>query len=215
MTTRTDPQLCERLTWEVEELINPGGILDQLKQLMPQQTATAETDKSHRGQQFGAPIPWHPEAGHVYMTIHAGARELENEIRYRLNGTLKNRGGSDGNPRAALAAITQLAYALPAEHVEDAAALVGKWVTAARQIRDIDQADRWVPLPRTPGHYPPPCPYCSTYALRMSRRAGEVRCINTECQDGRGRRPVARMAHGLLSGDAYLAFADGREVTYQ
>lgn len=215
MTLCADPQICERLTWEVEELINPGGLIDQLNKLMPEQICSADADKSHRGQQFGAPIPWHPEAGQIYMTIHAGARELENNMRYQLNRTTKQRGGSDNNTRKALTEITRLAYALPAPTVEDATAMVRQWVTAARQIRDIDQADRWVPLPRTPGHYPPPCPYCDTYALRMSRRAGEVRCINPDCTDGRGRRPVARMAHGLLSGDAYLAFADGREVTYQ
>ncbi|MBT2213473.1 hypothetical protein [Actinomadura sp. NEAU-AAG7] len=215
MPTHADPHQRERLQWDIEELIRPGGLIDQIEELMPKQTATADTNKCHRGHLFGPPIPWHAEAAAVLMDIHVGARDLENLIRYQINGTTRNRGGSDGNTRLAIREIGRLSYALPAAQVEDAAAMVRRWVTAARQIGDIDQADRWVPLPRQPGHYPPPCPYCDTYALRMSRRAGEVRCINPECADARGRRPVARMAHGLLSGDAYLAFADGREVTYQ
>jgi hypothetical protein len=111
--------------------------------------------------------------------------------------------------------VTNLAYAVPAEVAADAAERVAHWVRSARQIRDLDQADRWVPLPRDPGRMPPPCPYCDTYSLRMSRRAGEVRCIAPECCDDRGRRPVARMEIGQLSGDAYLAFADGREIVYR
>lgn len=209
------PLTHDRLHWDVEELTNAGGLLDQLNALLPVPTSTLDNSPLRHIKTFGAPAPWHPEAGNILMAIHAGARDLENEMRYRLNGTTAKRGGSEVNTRKALASVVRLAYALPAPVVEDAANQVAGWVRAARQIHDIDQTDRWVPLPRAPGMMPPPCPYCDTYALRMSRRAGEVRCINPECVDDRGRRPVARMAYGHLTGDAYLAFGDGREVVYE
>ena len=149
------------------------------------------------------------------MAIHTGARDLETEMRYRVTKTIRGRGGSDANTRLALRAVGGLVYAVPGPVADDAARRVAQWAENIRTVGDIDQAHRWTPLPQAPGCDPPPCPYCDLFSLRMSRTAYLVRCINSACVDDRDRRPVARMMAGGLTGDAYLAFGDGREVVYQ
>ncbi|HLV74900.1 hypothetical protein FHX41_1235 [Actinomadura hallensis] len=127
----------------------------------------------------------------VLLDIHAGARELEADLKYRVAGRAPEpRGGSDVNTRAALKSIVRLAEALDEEQVKAAARIVGRWATTARRLRDVDEAERWEPLPRRPGALPPPCDYCETYSLRWNRRSGEVRCCNPECLDADGRRGV-------------------------
>lgn len=205
----------ERLSWDVEELTRYGGLLDILSALLPEPVAIATVGAYGVHRVSGSPAPWHAEAADVLMAIHAGARELENDMRYRVTGNASNRGGSDANTRDALAAVVALAPAVSEPAARDAAGLVARWVRQARQVRDVDQADRWVTLPRMPGMSPPPCPYCQTYALRMSRTAGEVRCLNAECLDDDGRRPVARMEYGRLSGDGVLVFRDGSQIVYE
>lgn len=204
----------DQLTGDIDTLTKPGGLLDQLTALITEQASNPDT-KHITKRLTGSSPPWHAEAAHVLTEIHQGARDLENDIRYSITGRTMTRGGSDANTRKALHAITQLTPAVPEHITRHAAGQIAGWVRAAQRIRDIDQTERWVPLPRMPGMRPPPCPYCRTYGLRMNRMAGEVRCVNRECVDDEGRRPVARMEHGRLTGDAYLAFADGREVIYQ
>ena len=205
----------ERLAWDINELTRYGGLLDTLTALLPETGTTPDTEKSSAHKISGSPPPWHAEAADVLMTIHAGARELESVMRYRVTGTVPIRGGSDGNTRAALAGVAALAGAVPDSAARAATSLVAHWVRRARQVRDIDQTERWVALPRLPGLLPPACPYCRTYALRMSRAAGEVRCMNAQCLDRDQRRPVARMEYGLLSGDGILMFADGGRLSYE
>jgi len=203
------------LAVDVDHLVRPGGILDQLEALLPEPVADPSTGTTSHHKVTGSPAPWHAEAAAVLLDIHAGARELEADLKYRVTGRAPEpRGGSDVNTRSALRSIVRLAEALDDDQVKDAARTVGRWVTTARQLRDIDQADRWEPLPRRPGALPPPCEYCATYSLRWNRRSGEVRCVNGDCRDGDGHRPVARMEIGRLTGTAALVWRDGRTVTY-
>lgn len=203
------------LAVDVDHLVRPGGILDQLEALLPEPVADPSTGTTSHHKVTGSPAPWHAEAAAVLLDIHAGARELEADLKYRVAGRAPEpRGGSDVNTRSALRSIVRLAEALDDDQVKDAARTVGRWVTTARQLRDIDQADRWEPLPRRPGALPPPCEYCATYSLRWNRRSGEVRCVNGDCRDGDGHRPVARMEIGRLTGTAALVWRDGRTVTY-
>ncbi|GAA2092386.1 hypothetical protein [Actinomadura alba] len=200
---------------DVHELTRPGGILDQLDALLPEQVTDPTTGGTSGQKTTGSPAPWHAEAAAVLVTIHEEARRLEASLRREVTGRLgRRRGGSDGNTREALAAIVNLTEAVCEDEVKRAARIVARWVTSARQIRDIDQADRWEPLPRLPGHLPPACDWCSTYSLRMNRRTGEVRCTNHRCTDEEGRRPYARILAGSYSGQTSLVWQDSRSVVY-
>jgi hypothetical protein len=202
------------LAVDVDHLVRPGGILDTLEALLPEQVTDPTGEPSHQ-KVTGSPAPWHAEAAAILLDVTEGSRRLEASLRRDVSGRLgERRGSSDHNTRAALRSIVRLAEALDDDQVKTAARIVGRWVTFARQLRDIDEADRWEPLPRQPGALPPACPYCATYSLRWNRRSGEVRCVNVECRDGDGARPVARMEIGRFTGTAALVWRDGRSVTY-
>lgn len=202
------------LALDVDHLVRAGGILDQLEALLPEQVTDPQAGGA-RPKVTGSPAPWHTEAAAALLDITEGARRLEASLRRDVGGNLgARRGNSDPNTRAALRSIVRLAEALAGDQVKTAARIVAQWVTAARQLRDIDQADRWEPLPRLPGTLPPPCDYCTTYSLRWNRRSGEVRCVLPDCRDGDGHRPVARMEVGRFTGLAALVWRDGRSITY-
>lgn len=203
------------LAVDVDHLVRPGGILDQLAALLPEPVADPSTGTTSHHKVTGSPAPWHAEAAAALLDVHEGARRLEASLRRDVSGRLgERRGSSADNTRAALKSIVRLCEALDDDQVKDAARIVARWVTSARQLRDIDLADRWEPLPRRPGTLPPPCDYCATFSLRWNRRSGEVRCVNGECRDGDGHRPVARMEIGRFTGQAALVWRDGRTVTY-
>lgn len=200
---------------DIHELVSPGGILDQLERLLPEQATSPDAHGTTTGEIAGSPAPWHAQAAAVLLDIHEGARRLEASLRRDIASRLgERRGGSDENTRRALQSVLRLAQALDDHQLRHTAHIVGRWVTSAQQIRDIDQADRWEPLPRLPGMLPPACDYCGTFSLRWNRRAGEVRCILSACRDDDGRRPVARMVIGRYSGQASLIWQDGRSVVY-
>jgi hypothetical protein len=202
------------LAIDVDHLVRRNGILDQLEGLLPEEGTTDEPS-SHPGKITGSPAPWNAEAAAIYFDITEGARRLEASLRRDVSGRLgERRGNSTPNTRSALRSVVRLTEALDDDRVKTTTRIVARWVTTARQLRDIDQADPWEPLPRLPGHLPPACDYCSTYSLRWNRRSGEVRCVLRDCRDGDGKRPIARMEIGRFTGQAALVWRDGRSVTY-
>lgn len=213
--TNATPGSIEQIALDVAELTREAGIIDQLRELLPEQPEDPTIGTMSRTK-AGSRAPWHPEAAAAFVAIHAGARELERDLRYRVTGhSGKERGGTDQNTRDALAAITSLVYAVDEPTQRETGHEIATWLRAARQIRDIDRQDRWVPLPRQKGYLPPACDYCHTYALRMNRRTGAVRCSNSGCIDDNGDRPTARMHIGRYSGQGALVWRDGREVIYK
>lgn len=191
------------------------ALLPRLAELLPEQVAdpTRGTLSHHRV--TGSPAPWHPEAGPVLMTIHAGAREVETLLRYHLTGRLgEDRGGSDGNTEAALEAIVRLVYGVPDDLARFVRRELDRWIEQARQIRDIGESERWIPIHVPKGQLPPACPYCRTYSLRVAQESGRVRCANPRCEDGSGQRPAGRIDRNRLDGSAMLVWADGRTIYY-
>lgn len=199
---------------DIRALAADGGLLDQLEALLTEPVADPTTGTLSRTKATSAE-PWHGEASNVLMTVHAGARELEIDLRYRARLPIRERGGTTANTKAALGALPALVDLAPPDVARDAERQVGGWVLAAQRIRDIDQTDKWSPVPRARGALPPTCPYCGNFSLRMSRERQEVRCTHPGCSDDDGRRPVARMEHGAVSGEAYLVFGDNRTVEYR
>lgn len=206
----------QELADAVTALTATGGLVDQLRELLAEQATSTTYGTRSRHKVTGSPAPWNVEAASVYLIIHHGARDLESDLRYLVTGaTGPDRGGSDANTRAALDAVAKLAEAVDDDTASYAARTVAGWVTAAHQTRDIDIADRPVPLPRVPGQLPPACDYCHRLSLRMSTRTGVVFCISPACVDGEGRRPLARIETGRYTGVPSLVWQDGRNVIYQ
>lgn len=159
--------------------------------------------------------PWQAEAASAYWTIHAGLREMVNDLRIDRGLYELAWSGHDGETGRVIARIRNLVPVVSADAVRDAAKRAESWVTAARQITDIDEAERWTPVPRVPGAKPPACPYCRTFSLRMARHRGEVRCSFPGCRDGDGNPTRARMEFGARSGEAMLVFGDDTTLHYR
>lgn len=203
----------EQLRHDIGELVRPGGLLDMLEALIPEQVGDPATGTLSHRHTISNP-PWHVEAAETLMVIHAGARDVEAKLAYLVLHTRRRRGSSAANTRHALRAIADLADRAGPPHDRHARTEVETWTRIARQLRDVDQQERWTTLPRQPGHVPPPCPYCDTYALRWSPTTGNIRCTNTDCADEGGHRPKAVMQQGRYSGQAALVWRDGREISY-
>lgn len=213
----TDPSGLPRLAESVAILAGSSrsiGLVERLELLLPEPSGRSGSSIGRRPPSSGE--PWNPEAAGVYWRIHAGARDLENELRHaRAFGPLSPpRGGTRANTIEALRAIGLLAVGLPEETLRRAADRVERWANAARRCRDLDELDRWVPVPQVPGSLPPACPYCESFSLRMSLGRSEVRCFKPGCLDMDGHQPVARMEPGRLTGSGILVFRDETVVHY-
>lgn len=190
-------------------------LLDQLAALLPEQVADATRGSTQHHKITGSPAPWHPEAGPILMTIHAGARELEADLRYHVTGRLaEERGGSDGNTTAALDSIVRLVHGVPDDVARDARRRLDRWIEQVLQIRDIGESEKWIPIHVPAGGLPPTCPYCKNYSLRIAQESGRVACI-ADCKDSEGNRPRGHIDKNRLTGRAMLVWADGRTIYYE
>lgn len=190
------------------------GLIDRLRDLLPEPVVDPTQGSAQHHKISGSPAPWHAEAGPVYMTIHAGVRDLEQDLRYRITGRLGERGGSDVNTVRALRAIVRLAHGVPEDVAQEAAARLDGWIREAKSIRDIAEHEKYVPLHVPRGQLPPACPYCKTYSIRIAKQSGRVVCANARCEDSNGDRPHGTIDRNAITGDGVIAWADGRTVYY-
>jgi hypothetical protein len=208
---------AEEIAVLVEEL---KPLLAQLQALLPEPVADPTSGTSTHHKVTGSPAPWHGEAGPLLMTIHAGVRDLEVDLKYAVTGSLPEdrwaggRGRSDGNTVKALDAIAKLAFGVPESVAKKAAGELLSWVTQARQIRDISESEKWIPIHVPRGQLPPACPYCKTYSVRIAQESGRVAYSNAACVDSEGNRPRGRIDRNRLDGSAMLIWSDGRSIYY-
>ena len=123
------------------------------------------------------PEPWNAPAARALMDAHEGVRRLKARLLFEKNGHPGIRHGSSArNTEIVLDAIPKLAAGL-SESAEGAALrLVERWISEARRIRAIDEAQLWRPVPQRP------CPYCACFFLRVQidaagQPAGRVACF--------------------------------------
>jgi len=139
--------------------------------------------------------PWNPAAANVVMTIHAGVRELERELRLRVAGTVLERGGSDVNTVLGVAAVTAMCAAADTGTRRHALRTIHGWTVAAQRLPGIDEATRWIPVRAAKDRDPPACPHCGTYSLRLAEGAYMVACFHPDCpgRGSDGQRAMARL----------------------
>lgn len=155
--------------------------------------------------------PWAAEAANAYWLIWFGSRTLADRMRAGLG--LQDVGWPRGGH--GLAVIRSVASVADEAMLRDARQVVERWRDTALQIRDIDEADRWVPVPRALGSRPPQCPYCKTMSLRLNRARGVVRCAFPGCADSAGNPTQARMEFVPDSGEGILVFDDDMTLTFR
>ncbi|TDD55828.1 hypothetical protein E1286_03540 [Nonomuraea terrae] len=116
-------------------------------------------------------VPW--PVGPLLITIHSGVRELEADLRYHVTGhTGAGRGGSDANTTAALDSIVRLVHGVDDDTARDARGPLGRWIEQTRQVRDIGESEKWIPIHVPRGQLPPECLYRGTYSLRVAQESG-------------------------------------------
>ena len=143
--------------------------------------------------QPGSKPPWNSAVAYVLTDIHAAVRELEQDFRYQVTGTVMMRGGSDGNTIAAINAVGKLAAALDHAMADHAARLLNRYVTAVMQLPAVDLEERCRQVPA-------PCPRCQRRMLRVYERSGRVACLGCATR--------GQMMPGTVS-DGYIEWQDG------
>ena len=127
-----------------------------------------------------APVPGNPPAFFARTGIDATARQLEGILLYaagaRRPGPLSARGGGDGGTLKALKAITRLIARADDDLYRMVITELEQRLGEAQQVRAIDEAERWRPVPSRP------CPHCRCYFLKVledarGQPAGRVGCF--------------------------------------
>jgi hypothetical protein len=202
-TTRMRP--VEDLTESVNELLI---LLGPLAALLPEKPN--KPGHGGRAKRAHSPAPWNGPAAGVWMDIHAGARQFEQDLCALVGLPVRSRGGSDRNTVHALERLPVLAERDAdgrSWQVTDAARFARRWVRDAEAVLGLHE--RITRLPKQPAHDPPVCPYCRLDTLRWDRANIKVFCSNPTCRDDDGRRPVARPRGGVVSGQESMVFVDG------
>jgi hypothetical protein len=149
--------------------------------------------------QPGSRPPWNTAVANILFIIHAGVRELEQDFRYQVTGTMTLRGGSDVNTIRAIDAVCRLAEALDQAYADMAARLFTRYVTAAMQLPAIDLEER-CRIVIVPDGSERACPDCTRRMLRVFERSGRVACLGCEKR--------GQMMPGMVS-DGYIEWEDG------
>lgn len=150
---------------------------------------------------------WNAQAAYLLMEIHAGARELEVNLRFQVAGSLRDdRGGSDGNTLAALQALPALAAGLDYAGAKLACRQLEKWAFRARIV--LGEVEPFSRVPRMPGMPEALCPFCHSRTLRMKPSTGQVRCVRPGCTDSDGNPSAGHVEVGAYSGEVMLTWAD-------
>lgn len=150
---------------------------------------------------------WNTAVAMVILDVHAGVRELEQNLQYRVAGVLRERGGSDANTFKALQSVVSLAAGAGDWELQHAMRTIEKWCWRARLA--LGETAPWVAVPRAPGQRAARCPFCNFCTLRMQSLSGVVRCVNPSCIDPDGRQPVGRVEFGAGFGEPMLVWASG------
>lgn len=202
--------MLNRMSTALDDIAN---VLPVLVSLLPEaDTAGARTGTIGRHAPEGSE-PWNAAVADALWGPWFGLGHLVNAIRRDLGLRQLTdpprgmfavdvlRGLAPGCPDAVLS--------LPVRRLE-------RWARVAAGLPAIDECEPWAALPNLPDTgAPPECPYCGTLALRMRKRAGEVRCFFPDCVDGDERPTRARMEPGRMTGEARMVFGDGTMMAWQ
>ena len=170
-----------------------AGYMDVLERLVAEPSAEGPAP-GMTGRSAAAPLPGNPQAFNALTTPHEGVRRLEAAQKYAVTGHPgRQRGGSAGNTAAALDAIPKLAAGLGEDARAATLAILDRWVSEARAIPAIDEAQQWRPLRSRA------CPRCGCFFLKVllgvtGRPDGRVECFGHAGPGAPCRAAWARLA---------------------
>lgn len=202
------PKTIDPVLDRVSEAIGEArGLINDVRWLLPEPDNTGpQTGTIGRHVPDGSE-PWNSAAADAYWNLWHGPSILVNYLRGSL-GLAALRWPPKGHE--AYDVLRKLVVAAPPSNVRYVTRKLERWTNMALRLPGIDQGpEPWTPVPAAAGATPPACPFCGTYALRMRKLAGQVRCFMPGCKDSHGDATRARMEPGRMTGEARLVFGDG------
>ena len=158
------------------------GYVARLEEHLAEPSAAGYTD-ALSPRHPDAPFPGNAAAFGVLMVIWEAVPRLEAALRLAIAGHPgQRRGGSAANFLKAVEAIVKQSHGLDEDDQALVARLLERLNNLARAIPDIDEAERWRPLPSRA------CPYCGCWFLKVLRGPtgqpdGRVECFGHD-EDG-------------------------------
>lgn len=196
---RATPSVFTRISDDCQELV---ALLARLEDEVPEKK---RNPYGGYGSGSGGHPPlcaWNAPAAMLVMDLHAGARDLELELRYRISGSTRSRGGSSGNTTKSFEVIPSLSAGVDYHLAQQVVTKLESWIRRARLI--LGDAEPFSRLPRLPGQGDPVCPFCRTPGtLRVLHKTGVVRCLRPSCTAS------GRVEFGAYSGEPSLMWNDG------
>jgi hypothetical protein len=199
------PSVLGKLGYAVDDLI---GVIPPLEHAVAAQQASRKSEG--RRPRPGSRPPWNVQAAVVAMDVHHGSRELEQDMRYSVTGTMRPRGDSDANTVAALNSVLSLAPAAGYGQQCSALRKITGWTWRARVV--LGEAEPLQRIPVEKGHPEPRCPFCKFATLRVRPAAGQVLCVNPEDVDDDGNRRVAVIEIGGHFGEPLFIWNDNQTI---
>lgn len=144
-------------------------------------------------------IPWHGAAADLIHQYYAEVRRLEVNLAAEVTGIRgKRRGGSDGNTKKAVEALSRLVYA-PSVDDQMVLGILGFFDSWARHAEAVFNPDQGLHrIPRSPGEEDMRCPWCDYQTMRWQPATGIMVCVNPECHDGEGSRPRWQASYEIV-----------------
>ena len=150
--------------------------------------------------------PWCAAVANVIMDLHARSRDAEACLRISLKLPARERGGSAANTRVALENVVRLS-----QGASDALVISNtKWLESWSRKARIALGEAEIPrrLPRIEGQKEPPCPFCKNHTLRMLPLEGVIKCLDKDCKDEEGRKPLAYLKYSGFTKQLELIWQD-------
>jgi hypothetical protein len=155
---------------------------------------------------------WNTPVATLIFVVHAGIRELTDDLTYSVAHTIRPKGGAHKVTLLLLERLPSLAAGADQHLAHRTARQVENWCGQARTV--LGEAERWQRLPRQPGEAEPACPWCKNHTLRYKSFTGVVKCITPGCRDSDGNSPQGLLEVGAVSGEPQLAWADRTTGVY-
>jgi hypothetical protein len=175
---RSPASLFTRISDDCAEL---AGLLTRLEAEVPEKKR--QPYGGYGSGQGGHPplASWNAPAAMLVMDVHAGTRELETNLKHRLTGRIRSRGGSSANTSKCLELLPSLCAGVDYHDAATALKKLESWIFRARLV--LGDADPVSRLPRLPGEAEPACPFCRCPgSLRVRHQTGAVMCLLRRAQ---------------------------------
>jgi hypothetical protein len=156
-------------------------------------------------------IPWHGQAAGLIHEFYSEVRRLEVNLKASITGVRGvRRGGSDGNTRMALYAISNFSPSVDDQILIGVLGYIEGWCRKAEAVFNPDLGLHRIP--REPGEQELRCPWCEYQTMRWQPATGIIVCVNPECTNDEGVRPRWQAAYEVVGDQMQFTWEPMKET---